>query len=473
MVKVATPPFHREIVGLIENREYQRIAIAAPRGHAKTSLITRGWTIRALLECFEPFIVVIGQKHEMAAEHISAIYEIIRNNERIQQDYRPQFIRERPGDGDLIVKTINGVSRIAAFGQGQSTRGLLDGQDAQRPTLALIDDLEENKRVMNPVLRNEDHDWLVSVVMPMLDPQRGRTFFIGTILHEDSVLARHTGLYGEIKRQPMPGWITRLYCGIQDDGTALWPEWQPVEKLLADKQIAADAGRVHLWYQEIQNDPRRGKDAEFSDNWLQFIDTSDPVKREWWDEKKKKCNFYLTADTAWSEKDTADQTAIAVGAWDDNYNAYIMPPSAGRWLPHTTFDEIVKLKNQYPLKRYGIEKGATKAALGDILDRENRKRGWKLNFDDLSISDGNEALIRGWFTLMARGEVWLVGRPEEFNGLIEEWKSFPNGVHDDMAVAVAHQIQIARPTAKPPAPAPAMFSGARVLDELMAKIKKQ
>jgi len=466
VTKVRTPEFHKEIVSIFDDRANKYIAIAAPRGHAKTSLITRGWVIQQSLEGFEPFFVILGQEHDLAAEHTAAIYEIIRNNDRIQDEYRPVFLRERLDD--LIIQTKYGVSRIAAFGHGQSTRGLLEGKNAQRPTFALGDDLEENKRVMNPVLRDEDHDWLVSVVLPMLDPMCGRAALLGTILNEDSVLARHTGLYGECKRDPMPGWVVRLYRGIQDDGKALWPEWQSAEKLLADKAIAESANRGHLWYQEIQNDPRRGKDAEFSENWIQYVDLSDSTKREWWDKKKDTLNYYFTCDTSWAKKNPkSDFSAGVVTAWDEYYNCFVMPPVRGKWGIFETWDEIVKLKKLYPVKRYGIERGATKSALDDVLTRENRLRGWQIRFDDLDISCGNEALIRAFFMLFSRGEVYFVGKPEEFKDLIEELKSFPNGVHDDLAVAVSHSVQIARPAAKREIPKPAHNSGSAIIDELL------
>ncbi|MBU1082630.1 MAG: hypothetical protein KKB59_19245 [Spirochaetes bacterium] len=456
-----TPDFHREIVQLFES-DAQLVGVQAPRGHAKTTLICRGYALWRAIYGKSRFVLLVGESYSMAARNLAAIYYELSNNPELRADFDLKFERER--EDEITFASEYGRVTIVSMGRGHSPRGYLDLYG--RPDLILVDDMEEIKRVQNPALREEDMDWLIGTLKECLAPG-GKLGVIGTILHEDSVLARIVGVHD---KPPADGWATAFYKGIQDDGKALWPEYKSKDDLMESKAQYEALNKVHLWYREIQGDPRQGEDAEFSDNWIQYVDVSDPTKREWWNKKKDNLNYYVTCDTSWAKRNPkSDYSACVVTAWDEYYNCFVLPPVRGKWGIFETWDEIVKLKKLYPLKRYGIERGATKSALDDVLTRENRLRGWQIRFDDLDISCGNEALIRAFFMLFARGEVYLVGKPEEFKELIEELRSFPNGVHDDLAVAVSHSVQIARPapSTKPKEPAPG--TGGAVLDALMKK----
>lgn len=455
-----TPDFHRGIIKLFES-DNKLIGVVAPREHAKTTLVSRQYSLWRALYNKDPFIILVGESYKMAKRHLATIHFELSENELLRKDFTIKFETER--EDELTVITQYGRSTIISIGCGQSPRGYLDRYG--RPTLVLVDDLEEIKRVQNPDLRDEDLEWLIGTLRPCL-ANDGKLAMIGTLLHEDAVLARICGSYDT---QPMEGWATKTFIALQDDGTAIWPEHKPKELLLEIKKEYERANKVHLFYREYQADPRHGKDAEFSDNWLQFVDLSDPEKKEWWDKKKDKLNYYFTCDTAWAKKNPkSDFSSGCVTGWDEYSNCFVMPPKRGKWGLFETWDEIVKFKGMYPLKRYGIERGATKSALDDVLTRENRLRGWQIRFDDLDISCGNLALIRAFFMLFARGEVYFVGKPEEFKELIEELKSFPNGVHDDLAVAMSHSVQLARPAAKQTT-GPKPGTGEAILDSLLKK----
>ncbi len=65
---------HREIFGLLEeatNTRNRRLAVAAPRGHAKTTLASLAYVLWSICYNQEPYIVLISNTAEQSAEAAS------------------------------------------------------------------------------------------------------------------------------------------------------------------------------------------------------------------------------------------------------------------------------------------------------------------------------------------------------------------------------------------------------------------
>ena len=223
-------PFHIQILGAIKPGEYgKQINIQAPRGTGKTTLVNRLIPLwRICYKAFdlamgrqpEEFILIVGRDADKARQRMTEIRYVLEHNPLIRRDF---------GDlvGDVWAKketdTKNGIA-LRPLGRGSSPRGALVGD--VRPTLKLCDDIEDPKRCLNPVLREEDKVWFMTDLMYAGDLGSGHsnTIIVDTVKHPES-LSEHL--------RALPGWVTLRYQAVRypkdiyhPSAERLWKQWE-------------------------------------------------------------------------------------------------------------------------------------------------------------------------------------------------------------------------------------------------------
>lgn len=441
------PEFHKEIIELVESQE-RFVGIAAPRGHAKTTRVSVRHNLWLMLHAKEPYILQVSDTYTQACSVISAIRYQIDNNSKLRKFFKPEIVKET--QDTLVLKTVYGRSRISARGAGQSLRGILDDAET-RPTLTVCDDLEEDSRVENPQLRDEDWQWFWKVLLPA--GAKGSKFrVIGSILHKAALLKRlieHSD------------WKCLRYSEQLEEGITLWPEhkdWEQSEKV---KEQYREAGQLHTWYCEYMNDPIDAEDAEFKTTWIQVVSL----------EQKTLEGLIVTStvDPAISKKDTACYTGIVTVAWGRTNPPliYVIDVRRGRWGVYETVEQMFKVKHAFNVSRFGIEKVQYQAALQEVFEMEQQRRQDFVSVDPLEAADTHkEARIRAMHQLYAKGCVkWA----QEFPILREEHMSFPHGVTKDCIDAEAYQIRMVNVSPSMPKPKHPQNSGAALIDSVMKR----
>lgn len=183
-----TLPFsklHQEIFSILDDDSIQLAAIAAPRGFGKTSIVNLSYPAKKILFREKKFIVPISctaTQAVMQAENLKR--ELVQN----------PIIVELFGNlkSDSWSKecwiTSTGVM-VLPRGAGQQVRGIL--HEHYRPDLIVCDDLEDAESVMNEELRKKRKEWFFADVCNAINRAKKdwKIVVIGTILHEDSLLA--------------------------------------------------------------------------------------------------------------------------------------------------------------------------------------------------------------------------------------------------------------------------------------------
>ena len=239
--------FHIQILGVIKPGEYgKQINVQAPRSTGKTTLVNRLiplWRIcykefdLAMGRQPEEFILIVGRNETMARQRMSEIRNVLERNPLIRADF-----------GDLVgspwtkteTDTRNGIG-LRPLGRGASPRGALLGD--VRPKLKLCDDIEDPKRCLNPVLREEDRDWFMTDFMYAgdLGSAHSNTIIVDTVKHPES-LSEHL--------RTVPGWQTLRFEAVRypkdiyhPTAEHLWKEWEHVfsDTTLDDKEREARA----------------------------------------------------------------------------------------------------------------------------------------------------------------------------------------------------------------------------------------
>ena len=116
------------------------VAIAAPRGFAKSTAITHSYTLAEALFRQSKFIIIVSDTESQASLFLGDIKsELLENEDLIHLFGITSF--EKMNETDIIVKLKDGYRfRIIAKGAEQKLRGTK--WDGLRPDLIVIDDLE-------------------------------------------------------------------------------------------------------------------------------------------------------------------------------------------------------------------------------------------------------------------------------------------------------------------------------------------
>ena len=203
-----------------------KLAIAAPRSEAKSTLVTQVFTLWCVVTGKRKFIPIIMDALHQATTMLESIKAELEANPRLKQDYPQSFGKGRTWN-DGIAITNNGA-RIQAFGSGKKIRGLRHG--AIRPDLVICDDLENDENVRSRTQRDKLDEWMRSVVLKLGPPDDSMDLIcVGTILHHDSLLSR---LFSN------PLWESKRFQAIirWPDNMALWDRWEEILKLHGESQ---------------------------------------------------------------------------------------------------------------------------------------------------------------------------------------------------------------------------------------------
>ncbi len=131
------------------DREQQRgwkLNILAPRGGAKSTLVTLAYALRAALLNREPYIWIVSDTLRQASNHLENLRAEISDNSRLLRDYAPATGRG-PRWRNTLLELNNGVV-IEAIGTGQRVRGRRRRE--VRPTLIIADDLQSDRHMESP-----------------------------------------------------------------------------------------------------------------------------------------------------------------------------------------------------------------------------------------------------------------------------------------------------------------------------------
>lgn len=417
-----TPPFHKEILDLISDKNNRRIGVIAPRGHAKSTTVDMTYPLWA--GCFEQeeFIVIISDTYTQAAEFINALKDEFENNPKIKWLFG-NMKGDGWQDGEFVLS--NGI-KYAAKGSGMKIRGIRHRHT--RPTLMIFDDIENDENIKSAEQRQKLYHWFTKAAIPAL-ARGGRAVIIGTILHFDSLVNK------VMKQQDVfKSWQTRVFYAIttEEDGTerALWSEHRSLEKLRAMRDDPSDQDFIGsiTFAQEYQHKPFSEEDAIIQPDWIKECEPSQVP------DKHTRLARVLTIDPAASERQTADFTAMIVADLYTDGNVYIRAIRNQRTSPSVTADTVRELDEIYKPQVIGIEKGALGLVFRDLLEG--------LPVIGLEPDKDKVRRLLAVSRFFEAGRVYTVKNIQNGQAFREQLIEFPKGTHDDMVDAAAYAVRL-------------------------------
>lgn len=427
-----TPECHREWWDLCCS-EYKRVAIAAPRGHAKSTAITKAYTLASVLFRQNDYVIIISDTYQQSVRFLDLIKRELASNDDLRALFGiKEFLTDR--EDEVEVRMEDGYEfKITSMGSEQKIRGTL--WKDKRPNLIIGDDLENDEIVMNPDRREKFRDWFFNALLPAMS-ERGKVRLVGTILHMDSLLERlmpqdidKNSIHEPLKVSTANlknGWMSVRYRAHDEKfNNILWPIKWTRERLNEIQQMFISQGNPEGYFQEYLNRPIDPENAFFRKDDFQPFDEQDYARS--WDYSPT----YCSVDLAVSTKERRDWCAFGIGSVDDSGFLYLRHVVRERFDPKEQIETIVRLQERYKFNTLLIGKGALEKSLGPFLLDELRRRGKFLHLEAIPESIDKRLRAQAIRGRMRAGGVKFNTKASWFPEFYEEMKVFDRGTYND------------------------------------------
>lgn len=422
---------------IVSTKEGTKHALAAPRGHGKSTDVSLVFPIWCIVNNFKHFITIFSDAIELTETLIEAIKAELSDNDNLKADFPDATgIGKVWKVGDIV--TQNGI-RIKGFGSGKRVRGIKHG--VHRPDLVIVDDLENDENVRSRIQRDKTEAWMDEAVANLGSVDGSMDIlYIGTILHRDSVLARKLKLqfwnpaifraiitfphrmdlwedYGRIYTTQGLEKATAYYYAnkpIMDNGaTVLWGDAVPLDKLMR-KRIESP----RAFTKEMQNTPDQANKV-FKLETFTFY-TYHPALRE--------MEIYGYCDPA-GDTEKSDFTNITIFGVDKKSNVgYVLESYNAVIGSKQITQKIAYYQNKYKCKKFGFELNGGQFHLKPFILEEAFKQGIHMPLKGVNNTDNKMERIAELELVIENGQIVF---HKDNAILLQQLDDFPEGKNDD------------------------------------------
>lgn len=453
---------YAQLADIMERRD-KRLAIAAPRGFGKSTLITLIYIIYVICYLKERYVLILSDTASQAEQILENIKKELTENEELRKDFPEVFEKEGrpkpPRWSQNQIETQNGI-KIQALGSGQKPRGRRYGK--YRPTLVIADDIETAENVATEESRDKIKRWFTSTVL-MLGDENTNYVFLGTLYHPNCLLAEYLSPNFNLD------WIKMTFKVIVSDSNhpELWSRWSEIYNnrqeyegkrgkegarnfYMANKELMEE-GVILLWskkwsyyelkvrleedrvsfYCELQNEPYDPRTAIYNIDKFHYIEKRWESVATFLTERQPWLEFYMSCDPCMGASvSKGDYAAVIVIARDcETGILYVVEADVRRITPQETTASIVNLCGIYRPRVLIIETNGFQKIMQDDLENEFRLQGIYVPVQSLNhgSSSHKDKRIHSLEPLINRGTIQFSVTHQR---LLSQFRNFPNGPDD-------------------------------------------
>lgn len=442
--RLESPGFHGEI--LQEALKSRFFACAAPRGSAKSTIIAFLIPLHAIIFKKRNFILLISNTYKKAANSLESIKREIKDNNLMKDTFKVEIVKD--AEGESIFKHPDG-HKIRVLCKGNEQLGTVRGEKfgAYRPDLIIVDDLEDDELVKNPVRRRDLKDLYDEALIPAVDVAADyQILVIGTILHDDSLMSKLVSPrdYKEYNKLFYKALVTAPDKTIE----SIWPEKYSVKWL-----TALQKKKPSVFAKEYQNDPSYGIFGVFKrENFRQWtiIDSQYILFDDHGQTKSKgplsECRAAIACDLAWEDKRSSDFSVI-LPAYLTPQNDLLVDSYIQRkgMRPHELEEAIFAMEKR--LKAItgtsvfvGLEKAKLEKVMEWTLKQAMRRRNHYFPLKHLKWD--NDKITRIETRLEARYAMHSIFHRQGMGDLENQLLRLRSVAHDDLADALQGVVQL-------------------------------
>jgi predicted phage terminase large subunit-like protein len=434
-----TPEFHEELWELC-CLDHDKVAVGAPRGHAKTTAVTGSYTIAKIVFREADHVLIISDTEEQASEFLSEIkLEFIENEDFIEMFGVKRLVKDAATE--VIIEFTDGHRcRLLAKGAEQRIRGRK--WRGKRPNLIIIDDLENEELTNSDDRREKLSKWFYGSVLPAGGDDCIYRI-VGTVMHFDSLLEnlmpdennKHTVTEDLRKYNMHQPWVACKYkAHTPEFEKVLWKEKFPEERL---RKIRADytrKGEGDIYAQEYLNEPLSTDNAYFEPRDFRSI-PEDLNKR--YEEKTDGYPTYIAGDLAISKSKKAAYTVLTVGKMSPDGILDIVDQVRGRWNSLEIIEQLFALNRLWSPEETFLEAENIQRTMEPVIYREMKDKSFYFTFTGETPVADKTARARPLQARMKAGQVRYNKNAEWYLDHELELRQFPKSPFKDQVDAAA------------------------------------
>ncbi|MFH1265280.1 MAG: hypothetical protein ABIK89_06090 [Planctomycetota bacterium] len=453
---------HRWLGRKLDSMWYNRgskLNVLGPRGGAKSTIGTLAYPLRAAVERWEPYVWIVSDTRHQACAHLENIKSELLDNPRLAADY-PDAIGKGPvwRSGSIVLP--NGVA-IEAFGTGQRIRGRR--RRADRPTLIVCDDLQNDGHMLSALQRDHSRTWFHGTLLKA-GTSRTNVVSLATALHREALA---------VELDKTSGWQSRVFKAIRrwPENMSFWEQWEALYTDLASPRYREaarafyhehrdemDAGAVVLWPEEEdlytlmciraesgrtaferekQNSPINPDLCEWPESYFD--------ERIWFDDWPNDLRIKtLSLDPSKGvDARRGDYSAFVMLGVGRQGTLYVEADLARRPTPEIVAQGVELYRNFQP-DAFGVETNQFQELLAAEFETEFRRQGilaarpWMLN-----NRVHKQVRIRRLGPFLSSGRLRFKSNSPSTRLLVDQLKEFPIGDHDDGPDAAEMAVRLA------------------------------
>jgi len=429
--------------------------LAAPRGFAKSTIFGIIGLSHDIVYENEEYIIYTSKNHASTVKFLEPIKTEFRSNKLLRWvygDLTPKNTKdEHSGKDREDIFDVNNI-RIEAVSFEKNPRGFRYGN--KRPTKIILDDVEDDERVLNPDLRLKDSNKLNRAIIPAKDIIKGKIKIIGTILHINSLL-----------NKKIAEWHGKVYRALNDNNESLWEDRFTYALLMKEKERIGSIA----FQQEYMNDPSDNETSIIKREWILACRRSDLSYSDLLaDEFNKKV---MGADFAFSDRVTADKSAyVGLGCKDDYRYLILCDTKKGLSINEQMNYLRFNIQPKFDFDKLGLEENSIKSISKDIAqyelpivlfwlgskDPSAKPKVGEYTSIKKSVTVGKINLINRMASDFENAKLVIPYKTEEDKAIyqqleaelitfaLQDGKLVEGGVHSDIGIALAYALELSR-----------------------------
>lgn len=452
----------------IDRMDGSRHAVAAPRGHAKSTNFTFKDSIHAVLYRYKHYLIIISDASEQAEGFLEDIRNELEDNYNIIQDFG-RLKGEKAWNSKTLLTSTD--VKVEALGSGKKIRGRRHRN--WRPDLLLLDDIENDENVNTPEQRRKLDSWFKKTVSKSGDTYTD-IMYIGTILHYDSLLAntlKNTGYTSKIYRSIL-SWA---------DNQGLWDEWESIYTNLFNDYHKEDArafyeaneeemlkGTEVLWREkwsyydlmkmrvdegvasfnsEMMNEPIDPDAALFNEEWFDFYEDGE------YDFSSPDFILIGANDPSLGKNKRSDTSSIISLALQISTGyLFVVEASVERRKPDVIITDVIETHRRFKRDykkgyyKFGVETVQFQFFFKEVMAEKSRKSGEYIPIEEIQSTQNKQLRIESLQPLVKNHYIKF---SRKHKTLLQQMKEYPMAKNDDapdglqMAVALAITVKSA------------------------------
>ena len=465
---------HVEMFGLLfemTKKRKARHAIAAPRGHAKSTIVSLVYVLWCVLYLKERLILIASNTQEQAVTLLKDIKHQLKSNPLIILDFPEGCRGKKPKPWrDTKIQLPNGAM-ICVYGVGQNPRGIKHDKD--RPGLIIADDLENQEQAESEEQRNKLRSWFSRTLLNTGHPHTN-VVVIGTILHQDSLLATL------VDRERKPGWGGRIYKAVKEfsSNPQLWEKWTSVFRSHDDYEGAGGPDAARSFFEANRQQMLEGTDVLWVEREsyydlmvmreseglrsFQSEKQNEPINPQlcifkeedfvFWDDEYRdlqhliecvgpRARFYGACDPSMGKNKRGDYTAIVILLRDPRTKInYVIAADLSHLAPSGAINKITEYARMYEFQKFAIESNNFQQLMVDDLRRSIVAYGRRLNVHEITSRTNKQSRIGSLEPYVKQGNLRFC---RKHILLLSQLIQFPLAKNDDGPDALEMAMQVA------------------------------